>query len=129
MNISKYFKTEEFKCKCGICDSTGNEMNPIFISRLNDLREIVGFPLIVSSGYRCPKYNNKVSTTGEKGPHTTGKAVDFSVNGENAYHVLRTALEIGFSGVGIKQNGISRFIHLDILTEREGYPRPRVWSY
>lgn len=127
--MSKYFTLDELKCKCGECNSTGMEMNLIFMNRLDDLREIVGFPLTVSSGYRCPAYNAKVSTTGEKGPHTTGKAIDFLVSRQQAYDVLRVAMEFGFSGIGVKQKDLTRFLHLDILMEKDGFPRPTVWSY
>ena len=36
---------------------------------------------------------------------------------------------IPFTGVGINQKGSSRFIHLDQLHEKDGYPRPTIWSY
>lgn len=119
----KYFDRDDFKCShCG-----ENQTEDAFIGSLDMLRERVGFPLIVTSGYRCPEYNKKVSSTGLNGPHTTGRAVDLAVSHDKAYFVLQQAFVMGFTGVGVKGHGASRFIHLDMITDPE--KRPRVWSY
>lgn len=121
-----YFSEDEMKCKgTGEC-----KMDPQFMEVLDMLREDYGKPLVVSSGYRSPSYNAKVSDTGENGPHTTGKAVDFKVFGADAWNLLHLAYEYGFYGIGVSQKGPmeSHFIHLDML-ESPDYPRPNVWSY
>jgi uncharacterized protein YcbK (DUF882 family) len=105
-------------------------MDNAFMNKLVELRECVGFPLVVSSAYRCPEHNKKVSDTGERGPHTTGKAIDIAIHGCNATYLVVKAWEKGFTGFGINQKGSieSRFIHLDTL-EPPDYPRPTIWSY
>jgi uncharacterized protein YcbK (DUF882 family) len=123
----KYFTEEEMCCShCGEC-----HMDEEFMELLDDLRGKVGKPIIVSSGYRCPEYNDQVSSTGLDGPHATGKAVDIAVSGRDAHRVLFFAMKLGFSGVGVSQTGDhdSRFIHLDTLTPEESDTRPWVWSY
>jgi uncharacterized protein YcbK (DUF882 family) len=102
-------------------------MDDAFLASLDTLRERCGFPLIVSSGYRCPEYNERVSETGSDGPHTHGVAVDFAVSRLQAYTLLRAALDMGFKGIGVKQKGErgARFIHLDMMVDL----RPNVWSY
>lgn len=122
-NPWKYFKYDEFKCKhCG-----ENHMESSFIDKLDLLREECGFPLAVTSGYRCPDHNEAVSTTGRNGPHTTGRACDLRCNGRQAFVVLREAFALGlFTGVGVQQRGEVRFIHLD---DMDTAPRPNVWSY
>lgn len=127
--MPKYFKYSEFD-QHGAPGSGAAHMNKLFLSMLDALREKLGFPLIVTSGYRSPEYNAKVSETGTTGPHTTGKAADIAVSGQQAYTLIKTALELGFTGIGISQKGASRFVHLDILADGEqGAPRPRIWSY
>lgn len=117
----KFFKLSEFACKhCG-----QNMMNPGFIDKLDAIRKEVGFPLRVTSGYRCPLHNQKVSSTGPNGPHTTGRAVDLAVDRERALKLLAAALKGGFTGFGIQQKGSERFIHLDDLEDG----RPTIWSY
>lgn len=122
-----YFKLSEFTCKCGCGE---NRIDSHFVTLLEELRHKYGKPLIVNSGYRCPEYNNEVSETGMDGPHTTGRAVDLGIDGPEAFRLLKVAMDLGyFTGVGIKQKGKSRFIHLDNLLNLVGSPRPRVWSY
>ena len=117
----KYFKLEEFACKC--CGE--NKISPRLVDILDELRLRVGSPLPVSSGYRCPAHNALTSYTGEDGPHTTGLAVDLHVDRKLAYDVLRVAFELGFTGIGVQQKGSARYLHLDLL--KDG--RPTIWSY
>lgn len=99
-----------------------------FMDSIQELRTTVGFALPVTSYYRSPEYNSTVSSTGKTGPHTTGRAIDLGVSGRNAYTLLAEAMKMGFTGIGIKQNGphAGRFIHLDELIHGS---RPWVWSY
>jgi zinc D-Ala-D-Ala carboxypeptidase len=116
------FYHQEFACHhCGV-----NKIQADFLDKLNALGARLPFPVVVTSGYRCPEHNMKVSTTGPTGPHTTGRAADLAVRGKEAVRLLDEALASGeFSGFGIQQKGAVRFIHLDDL--KEG--RPTIWSY
>lgn len=125
----KYFALEELKCKCGKCNSTGLEMDNQFMQQLVMLREKLGFPFVVSSAYRCPHHNNDVSSSGFKGAHTTGKAIDIAVVNEKALDLIKEALKLNITGIGVNQKGNGRFIHLDSCTSVDGLPRPNIWSY
>jgi zinc D-Ala-D-Ala carboxypeptidase len=117
------FKREDFACKCG-CGT--NLMKDYVIDHAQTLRSRVKFPLVITSGYRCPAHNAKVSSTGENGPHTTGEAFDVGVDRLNAYIVLEEAMAMDvFTGIGVNQKGTGRFIHLDTLK----VGRPAIWSY
>ena len=124
----EYFSFDEMKCKCG-CNKA--DMDPVFMSKLQALRKSLGFALPITSGYRCGNYNQEVSSTGIKGPHSLGRAVDIAVSGLEAYKLLQYAASFQFQGLGVKQSGPnnSRYIHLDDLIEKDGYIRPTVWSY
>lgn len=100
-----------------------------FLDKLQHLRDLYARPIIITSGYRSPEYNARVSSTGKTGPHTTGRAVDIAVYGEHALEIVSLAPQCGFTGVGVKQNGdySGRFIHLDDLDDYT--PRPWLWSY
>ena len=126
----KYFTPDELKCKCGKCDSTGEEMDHYFMSAIELIRERCGFPFIVTSAYRCPEYNAQISN-GIYGAHTLGKAMDILVRGRDAFEVLYQAYNLSgrMTGIGIKQKGTHRFIHLDNVTGDEKIPRPMIWSY
>lgn len=102
-----------------------------------------GKPMIPSSAYRTPDHNEKVSTTGRNGPHTTGNAMDIVICGAAAFEFLEAVCRLNrttkrndgaryFTGIGISQKGPhkSRFIHLDTLRDSEtAGPRPWIWSY
>ena len=122
-----HFKYRELEgnCGCGRAD-----MDPLFMDRLEDLRTAYDAPIYLSSAFRCPTHNDRVSTTGLHGPHTTGRAVDILIRGSDAYTLILLAMQFGFSGIGIKQHGRydSRFVHLDDLSYPD-FPRPWVWSY
>ena len=127
----RYFKLSEFACKCGQCESDGSEMQTLLLGKIDALRGRCGFPFIVSSGYRCPDHNERVSSTGRDGPHTTGQAVDIKVYGRRAQNLIAEAMrQGGWTGLGVNQKGAhgSRFIHLDTLLPPDNL-RPRVWSY
>lgn len=118
----RYFKREDFACRhCG-----QNEIKDSFIDELQKLRDTLGFPLPVNSGYRCPVHNAAVSSTGLTGPHTTGEAADLGVDRERAVLTLDAALAMPvFRGFGINQKGAGRFIHLDAINR----PTRTIWSY
>ena len=96
------------------------------LARLQTVRNKFGRAMPVSSAYRCPKHNAEVSSTGKEGPHTTGQAVDVGISGARALKLISMALDCGFTGLGVKQHGETRYLHLDDLTHGI---RPHIWSY
>lgn len=125
----KHFTRAEFRCRGTDCCGGSNLIADDFVDMLDLLRDDCGFPFPITSGYRCPVHNARVSSTGAAGPHTTGRAADIAVSRERAYKVLQLALQMGFTGIGVQQRGGGRFIHLDTLENGPGRPRPVVWSY
>lgn len=137
---SEHFSVAELACRCGACTYTG--MDAVLLAMLEQVRAVYGKPMVVSSAYRCPTYNQRVSTTGSYGPHTTGKAVDIAVHGAAARILLSIVAnatfldEAGqghyFTGIGVNQRGphSGRFIHLDVLQLDDARgPRPWIWTY
>lgn len=129
-----HFTLEELTCPCG-CGRM--EMDDSFMKKVVCVRNITARPMIITSGFRCPDYNAKISKTGRNGPHTTGRALDIHIYGANViglivwfYHVniLNPQLH---GGVGLNQQGEyhKRFLHIDDLEDTAEHPRPRVWTY
>ena len=118
----KFFHEDEFRCQhCG----SHKGLDWSFAAEIDELREKLGFPLILSSAYRCSEH--PIEKRKEKpGSHNTGRAVDVAVTGEQALKVIAAALEMGFERVGVNQKGSGRFIHLD---KAHGFPAPAIWSY
>lgn len=103
--MTKYFKKEEFTCKCG-CGL--NNISTLLVDMLTEAREIAEVPFIVNSGCRCHKHNTNVGGS-LTSSHTKGYAVDISVNSKNK-HIILKSLRQRFRRIGIADN----FIHVDI---------------
>lgn len=118
----KYFSYDTdplLSCPC--CGDRG--MIDSFLDDLSALRHDFGRPMIVSSGYRCRRYNE---SKGYTQTHATGKAVDIKITNPNAHELTRLAFKHGFKGIGWQQKGPrdKRFIHLD-----KARTTPVIWSY
>lgn len=158
----RYFNWREFDSRDvygGTLEGSGcSMMDRPFVADLDLVRDIYGKPIVVSSGYRMPAYNQLVSTTGITGPHTTGKAADLKASGADAFRLLMAVAlvklyragvihtrdltaktldrmcEASFQGIGFKQDTSTphqaRFIHLDSCEPGEAKGlRPWVWTY
>ncbi len=126
MNWNDYpnFSKSEFDCK----HSGFNQMKPEFMYKLQKLREAYGKPMRITSGYRHKTHPIEAKKS-KIGAHATGQAADIGVDRGDAYELLKLALELGFTGIGIQQKGGGRFIHLDTLEASADFIRPTIWSY
>lgn len=126
MDWRKYpnFTEAEFRCK----HSGKTEMNAAFMDKLQRLRSAYAKPIRVTSGFRDKTHpaERKKTTTGA---HQTGRAVDIAVQGHEVYELVRMAMAFGFTGIGLKQHGAQRFLHLDDLPHSAKQPRPWIWTY
>ena len=101
----KYFNLSDFDCQ----ETGENEMCPEFLSKLDNLRDVCGFPFIVTSGYRSPSHSIE-SKKPKPGFHAQGIASDIKVNnGIERYLIVKNAVEMGFNGIGVAKT----FIHID----------------
>ena len=104
-------------------------MDKATMDRLQLLRDHYGLPLTITSGYRSPRHSIEAAKAAP-GTHSMGRAVDIACNGVEALDLLEEALEVRFTGFGVKQKGEHRFLHLDDLKPGEHTaPRPTIWSY
>jgi zinc D-Ala-D-Ala carboxypeptidase len=122
--MTKNFSANELRCKCGC----GMLPRLASVERLQRVRDRFMRPMPLSSAARCSRHNQRVSKSGPNGPHTTGRAFDVAISGVHAVRLLQIALEEGFTGIGVKQTGTGRFLHLDDI-EGGSHPRPNLWSY
>lgn len=118
MKTNKYFRLDEFKCKCGKCEIPSNVPSDELIDLLVQIREHYNKPIIINSGYRCPEHNAKVGGA-KTSQHTIGSAVDFIVKGVKTEEVYNFILEKWGEeplGIAIKRNANNPhagFVHLD----------------
>lgn len=78
----KYFKRDEFRCKCGgkYCNGFPVEPDEKLVKLADRVREHFGAAATVSSGVRCEKHNAFVGGVANS-RHTKGTAMDFSIRG------------------------------------------------
>ncbi len=105
--ISENFMLDEFQCTC--CQRV--MLHNKFLDKLQDLRTKIGKPIIITSGYRCPSYNEDVG--GTKGSyHLYGMAADVYAPEFPLEELLKAAEQIGFPGIGFYPD--NHFLHLDV---------------
>ena len=113
------FSKEEFDCK----HTGNNEMKPDALEVFQAMRDRLGFPLIVTSGYRDPTHPIEQRKE-QPGSHAAGTAADFfATNGELRFKIIQAALECGAVGIGINRT----FIHVDV--GHPHMPRPAAFPY
>ena len=73
----KWFKEKEFACKCcGQLPPLARENVKALVSEVLDpVREKLGMPIVVNSGYRCEKHNKAVGGV-KNSQHLVGQAAD-----------------------------------------------------
>lgn len=85
---------------------------------LQVVRDGLGRPMVVTSGFRCPAHNAAVGGTSVS-MHLAGRAADIATSASLAHELVRVASS-KMAGLGIAVT----FIHLD---NRDGVPV--LWTY
>ena len=72
----KYFKKQEFACKCGkYCDGYPAEIDMNMVKIADQIREKIGKPITINSGLRCKTHNANVGGVSNS-QHIYGNAAD-----------------------------------------------------
>jgi hypothetical protein len=73
----KWFNEKEFVCRCcgGLPPYAKENIEALVENVLDPLRERYGKPIVVNSGYRCPKHNKEVGGA-TNSQHMKGEAAD-----------------------------------------------------
>lgn len=120
----KYFTPGEFKHP--------EKMGAEFMLWLDNLREVAGVPMVITSSYRSPAYNAAIGGA-QDSAHSDEpcNAVDIGRRPRKddpnwnytRYKIITAALRLGCTRIGIYKDGS---LHLD-RTEHER-PSPRMWT-
>ena len=70
MKLTNNFSKLEFDCSCG-CDMPLGVLHNVqkLANQLQTLRNVVGSPIKINSGYRCPNYNDNVVKGAKNSQH------------------------------------------------------------
>ena len=104
----KYFKLSEFDSPDR--PGSGEPMEHEVVQALDIARDIYGYPMIISSGFRSVEHNRAVGGS-PKSSHLLGWAVDIAItNSRKRFLLVEALLDAGFNRIGISED----FVHCDM---------------
>ena len=113
VQLSEHFKVREFACSDG--------SRPVFISQaladlLEAIRQRIGRPLLIRSGYRTVSYNATVPGSSKASKHCMGLAADIKADGIEPRQLYNITCELlgDHGGVGLYRWGV----HVDVRAEK-----------
>ena len=117
----RYFTWSEFD-QPNLAGSGARYMSADFIHKLDSIREDVGFPMVISSGYRSPEHNAQVGGVANSS-HIKGLAADIiAPTDDMKYEIAQSAIRNGITRIGWGNS----FIHLDVDKDKT---QQVVWGY
>lgn len=122
MKLTPHFSLEELIFSStaiarGINNSLPNELMPNIkklAQGLEDVREVLGYPIMVSSGYRSPELNKAVGGA-KSSSHMLAEAADFNCEKFGSIHeICRAIIKSGikFDQLIKESNGRSVWVHI-----------------
>ncbi|SET58474.1 Peptidase M15 [Natronincola peptidivorans] len=108
IQIAKNFQLWEFQCRGG---TQLVKLDHRLLKKLQQLRDRVGGPVNLTSGYRTLEHNRQVGGS-PNSQHMLGRAADIKVPGYSPEAIGQMAEELGFTGIGIYPT----FTHVDVRT-------------
>lgn len=120
--LSTHFNTDEFSCHCEC--KTPTLVDVELIRKLDRMRELLGKPLKITSGYRCSRQQQKLRDDGRHtaisvSTHERGMAADLFCANVTGYELAQIAEQAGFTSIGTAKT----WIHVDTRGDL------RRWTY
>jgi len=108
--LSENFSLHEFQCRhCGQV-----KLDSRLVQKLQALRDEVGVPLVITSGFRCLEHNQAVGGA-DGSQHLFGRAADVVIpEGMSGEKFADIGRKVGFTGIGV----YSSFVHMDVRPGR-----------
>lgn len=108
MKITENFNSEEFTCPCCGMEWIDRKL----VHRLQVIRDIIGCPIVITSGCRCTKHNAEVGGK-ESSYHLLGEAADWTTKDPKTDERVALHLIPNWSG-GFHWYPEKSFIHCDL---------------
>jgi uncharacterized protein YcbK (DUF882 family) len=89
-------------------------------NQLQFLRNIIGNPIKINSGYRCPDYNDNVVKGSKNSQHKLGKASDIVIEGVTPQETFEL-IDLLINEGELLQGGLSAyatFVHYDVRRKK-----------
>lgn len=94
-------------CTCGHVDCDKRSVSQEHLNRVQQVREIVGHGLRVTSGGRCPNHPDEVHRS-TPADHQKGQGCDVAVTGATRGNVVQAGIQSGCNAIGVAKT----FVHL-----------------
>ena len=117
------FSLSEFKCPCGgnYCSARIDKPSQSFISGLQLIRSIIGEPIKITSGMRCPSHNTNIPGAApnsfhvplDRRPACAADIRTYAGTPADALRLYAIADQVGMRGIGLYGGKKSR-IHVDM---------------
>ena len=104
IKLTKNFYMSEFSCD----DQVMLDMS--LVIELQRLRDFIGKPITISSGYRTPERNKSLKNSSSKSKHMEGIAADIYVEGMSVEELYYIVKHFNFNGIGI----YNYHVHVDV---------------
>ena len=126
-DISEHFSAREFSCPCFRCfGKERGRPSKKLLAVLEGLRALIGRPIHITSGYRCPQHNAEVGgvfPSEYTGDDDTTDAADIICLGDaERFEVVRALFTLKVQRIGIGRT----FIHVGVSPS---LPQPCIWTY
>jgi uncharacterized protein YcbK (DUF882 family) len=123
ISLSKDFRVREFDCHCNDCHET--LVDDLLVEDLQRMRDALGGPLYINSGYRCSRYQETLrrfgyETAKGKSTHEMGLAADVQTKRHRGEKLEDVARASGFHAVGVAK----WWVHVDTRSDKF-----RRWEY
>lgn len=84
------------------------------------VREIIGKPIIINSGFRCVKLNNALGGS-LSSQHLYAEAIDIRVSGKTSSEVFRmlAASDLKYDQLILEKSGNAQWVHVSIGSKKE----------
>ena len=127
MNLTPHFALEELAATTTKYKAENVEEAKKIMGRMYQLagfaervREIIGKPLIINSGFRCVKLNDAVggSLTSQ---HLYAEAIDIRVSGKTSNEVFQilAASDLKYDQLILEKAGNAQWVHVSIGSKKE----------
>ena len=112
--LTKNFTRDEFECQCKKCEA--QMIDTELVEKLQRIRDVLGVPLKITSGYRCVVHNASKAVQGSRtSKHLYGFAADWRTLNRTVNPVALgiIAQAVGFGGIGIYWHPKAAMCHAD----------------
>jgi len=131
-HVAKNFRRSEFACKC--CGKV--IIQPDLPKALQELRDLMGSPIVITSGFRCKAKNDSLPGASKYSTHLGGFAADCFFPGVDLMSAYLSVVMIwpwsDSGGIGLYPKWIDKegkvrgnFIHLDVRKKRSRWGQIR----